>query len=356
MNKYIFELAVYFFLGIVVTVSFICKLIYNFIDKGRGQKIKAPKLVARKIIYSFILCISILMDIGGIPYFLDIPNAIANNYVSKEGIIKRIEYPHNKDSSDYYLIMDNAKYETGKPSEDVEEGDLATIQYMPHSKVISSIKLFSGRAVQKYKDITYYGYWKDGKYSGMGTMIYKSGEIYRGKWGKGEFISGSCTIKEKYFGIYIGEYSNERKNGQGVYIYDYGDKYIGDWKDGLESGRGTYFDKNGGKRVGIWKDGVFEEGSGTRIYDNGDKYIGQWKKNNYEGKGTFIYKNLGKYIGEFKNGVEDGKGTYIYKDGSRYIGNFKKDMFNGQGVLYGADGKETYNGLWKDCKSVKNEK
>ena len=45
---------------------------------------------------------------------------------------------------------------------------------------------------------------------------------------------------------YIGEWKNNKRNGQGTYLYgpnskNAGDKYVGEWKDGIYHGRGTYY-------------------------------------------------------------------------------------------------------------------
>jgi hypothetical protein len=39
---------------------------------------------------------------------------------------------------------------------------------------------------------------------------------------------------------YFGEWTEDLKNGKGVYKYNNGDKYEGDWQRGLIHGRGKY--------------------------------------------------------------------------------------------------------------------
>ena len=56
---------------------------------------------------------------------------------------------------------------------------------------------------------------------------------------------------------YVGEWKDDKKNGQGKYIYGKGngegDKYEGEWKDDKKNGQGTYFFPDGGKLVGEFR-------------------------------------------------------------------------------------------------------
>ena len=53
-------------------------------------------------------------------------------------------------------------------------------------------------------------------------------------------------------------------------------KYVGEWKNDKFNGQGTYFFNDGAKYVGEFKDGL-SHGQGTQIWNNGDKYVGEWK-------------------------------------------------------------------------------
>ena len=59
---------------------------------------------------------------------------------------------------------------------------------------------------------------------------------------------------------YVGEYKDNKRNGQGAFTYGpnsewAGDKYVGDFKDDLFHGQGTYTFSNGEQYVGDFKDG-----------------------------------------------------------------------------------------------------
>ena len=55
---------------------------------------------------------------------------------------------------------------------------------------------------------------------------------------------------------YVGEFKDDKRNGQGTYTYASGDNYIGGWKDNRKDGQGTYTYADGTVEQGIWKDGV----------------------------------------------------------------------------------------------------
>ena len=92
-------------------------------------------------------------------------------------------------------------------------------------------------------------------------------------------LEGDCInnfSKKNYSnGHYIGEFKNQKANGQGTFVWDDGDKYIGEWKDGNRTGQGIY----------IWNDG--------------SKYTGDFLNGERTGKGTMNYSDGGKYTGDF---------------------------------------------------------
>jgi len=75
---------------------------------------------------------------------------------------------------------------------------------------------------------------------------------------------------------YVGQWKDDRINGQGILLYINGLKYIGERYDGKRHGQGTMIYADGRKYVGEWKDDK-KQGSGTMIYADGRKYVGEWK-------------------------------------------------------------------------------
>ncbi len=109
----------------------------------------------------------------------------------------------------------------------------------------------------------------------------------------------------------VGSWSVETwTNCYGTYVFGSdsewaGDKYVGEWTDGKPNGHGIY------------------------IHSDGEKYVGESKDNNRSGYGTYIYSNGNKYVGEWKDGKKHGKGTFTFSDGTTYVGEWKNDNLKG---------------------------
>jgi hypothetical protein len=56
---------------------------------------------------------------------------------------------------------------------------------------------------------------------------------------------------------YVGEFKDDRFNGQGTYIAANGEKYVGEYKNGLRHGEGIFFKTNGSRLEGIWENHKF---------------------------------------------------------------------------------------------------
>jgi hypothetical protein len=198
-------------------------------------------------------------------------------------------------------------------------------------------------------------------------------------------FSGPCFGSRDYsHGQYIGQFKDDKINGQGTFAHASGDKYEGQFKDDKYDGQGTFIFANGKKYVGQLKDGK-KHGQGTLIWTNGDKYEGQFKDDKYDGQGTFTFANGTKYVGQWKDGKYDGQGTFynvkgsIYKQGlwsdnkfitanaePSFIEQIKtislKDLLSGAAwlgllipVLYGIRiQRKTNKDLEKDIKKIKN--
>ena len=152
---------------------------------------------------------------------------------------------------------------------------------------------------------------------------------------------------------YVGEWKDNKRNGQGTYAYADGDKHVGEYKDGKKDGQGTFtFGPNsewaGDKYVGEFKDGDFN-GQGTYTYASGNKYVGEFKDGKRNGQGTFTWPDGGKYVGEFKDGKGNGQGTETFANGNKYVGEYKDDKRNGQGTETFTSGNK-YVGEYKDDK------
>ena len=112
----------------------------------------------------------------------------------------------------------------------------------------------------------------------------------------------------------------------GTYSWYDGDKYVGEWKDDKKNGQGTYTSAGG------------------------DKYVGEYQDDMQHGQGIYTYASGSKYIGGYKDGKKNGQGTYISTNGEKYVGEFKDGKLNGYAIQYSADDSILKEGIWKDDK------
>ena len=119
------------------------------------------------------------------------------------------------------------------------------------------------------------------------------------------------------------------QNCFGTYTFADGDKYVGEYKDDKLNGQGTY---------------TFGDGP-----NKGDKYVGEYKDDKRNGQGTYTYANGNKYVGEFKDGKYNGQGTYrLSGNGNLYIGEWKDNKNSGAGKELNAMGNVIRQGYWVD--------
>ena len=126
----------------------------------------------------------------------------------------------------------------------------------------------------------------------------------------------------------------------GTYIFSNGDMYVGEFQNGKKNGQGTYtFATSGNKYVGEYKNDM-RSGNGTATYETGDKYVGEFK-NNKKTVGTFLFSNGEKHVGEFKSDKYDGYGIHSYPDGNRHVGHYKNNQRSEQVLSLLLVGKDT---------------
>jgi hypothetical protein len=82
---------------------------------------------------------------------------------------------------------------------------------------------------------------------------------------------------------------------------------------------GTWSDGKGYKYVGEWRDDK-QNGQGTATWADGDVYTGDWKNGAKHGQGKFIIKIGGSYVGGYRNDSMHGQGTFTYSMGDVYVG------------------------------------
>ena len=88
---------------------------------------------------------------------------------------------------------------------------------------------------------------------GLGIQVSEYGVIREGYWDNGKlFGQGRLIFRGNY---YIGEFENDKFNGDGIFWWEDGRKYVGHFKDNKRYEQGTQFTKQGEiERQGEWTD------------------------------------------------------------------------------------------------------
>ena len=102
---------------------------------------------------------------------------------------------------------------------------------------------------------------------------------------------------------------------------------------------GTLTWPSGQEYVGEWRDDK-KNGQGTSTYANGDKYVGEHRDGEFHGQGTYYFLANNefkgdKYVGEWRDDKRNGQGTYFWADGRVWHGLWRNDAW-GSGKQYAA--------------------
>ena len=132
----------------------------------------------------------------------------------------------------------------------------------------------------------YIGKFKDGMHNGEGTIIFADGETIVGFWENDVYVGTKTEwdAKSKRSDSGLQDCPSDQNlrydNCYGTLTWADGEKYVGEWKDNKKNGQGTYTWANGAKYVGEFKDNK-QNGQGTYTWANGDKRVGYWVNNEY---------------------------------------------------------------------------
>jgi hypothetical protein len=116
--------------------------------------------------------------------------------------------------------------------------------------------------MQKEYDAVYMGEYKKGLKNGEFTAIWPE-EKYVGQYQsdkKNGYGTDTWYLGEKQGQRYHGNFSDDSRNGFGVFSFRGGENdtiYVGQWKDGLKNGQGVLFTGNTVILYGIWKDDAY---------------------------------------------------------------------------------------------------
>lgn len=208
--------------------------------------------------------------------------------------------------------------------------------------------LKDGNGIFKSPTKIYVGEWLEGKRHGNGRCEYARGEIYDGEW-KDDKYCGEGTYWYENNEVYTGEFQQSLRHGQGTYAYLTGEIYEGQWVSSKRCGFGkmNILDTRWpGWYEGYW-DADKRHGKGKHTFTSGDFFEGMFQEDQYHGTGKITYGHKSVYVGEFLYGKKNGNGVFVLANGSIYEGGFNDDKFDGHGMFKYNNGK-TDVGVWKD--------
>ena len=198
----------------------------------------------------------------------------------------------------------------------------------------------------------YVGQVSNNKKNGVGTYITINGNKYVGEW-KDDIMEGQGILIDQD-GKYEGKFLNGLMHGNGILTLKNGRVYKGQFKDNKMHGNGILTDADG-KYEGQFFNGLMH-GNGVLTLNNGQVFRGEFKNNKYVSSQTsnqvdFTNANGDRYIGEVLNNKKHGSGTYIDANGNKYAGQWKNNMMHGNGILTLSNGR-VFKGDFKNNKYV----
>jgi len=107
----------------------------------------------------------------------------------------------------------------------------------------------------------------------------------------------ACGIISTFIFHRVSRYSTGKKLNIPFYRFVLAFTILGPF--GLFTALGMYYIRG---ILGKCVDGNCFDGQGIKVYQNGDKYIGQWKNGKHSGMGTYYHSDGSFVYGQWKNG------------------------------------------------------
>eukprot|EP01017_Pseudomicrothorax_dubius_P005002 TRINITY_DN11159_c0_g1_i11.p1 TRINITY_DN11159_c0_g1~~TRINITY_DN11159_c0_g1_i11.p1 ORF type:complete len:466 (-),score=101.55 TRINITY_DN11159_c0_g1_i11:96-1493(-) len=130
-----------------------------------------------------------------------------------------------------------------------------------------------GRGKYFYGDGGFYdGQWDNDQMNGFGKLYYQTGRLaYEGQWRDNQFngrgkmyneiaqpVTGPLDYRnfdllQEAWTTYEGDFLNDSKHGQGVWIFANGERFVGPFQDDCVQGQGIFYTINGQTIRGEWR-------------------------------------------------------------------------------------------------------
>jgi len=212
----------------------------------------------------------------------------------------------------------------------------------------------------------YEGHYKANQMDGLGTWIYSNGHQYFGEWKNDEMSGLGCYMfNPEGTEFSIGQYLNDKKQGEGLYQDPSGQQFIITYDQNNEVNRRpatfaemlSYFKKRVALRESVRGVAPKTFGAQTTLKIQslrtaaGVTYEGGMKGDKKHGFGYWTHPEGEWYEGYYEDGKQSGWGVYWWASGRHYIGYWKNGGMDGWGVyFFNAEETEYYTGTYRENK------
>lgn len=254
-----------------------------------------------------------------------------------------------------------------------------------------------GRGHWKHPDgEVYEGQYEENRQHGWGVYVFgKTGKMYIGQWIRGMLHGrGAYFFNSAKTAYYVGEYADDKKSGEGYYMYENNVLTCQTWKGGelvaereataaervlcsieLDSIERTtrpfapqilgalpaslevknFQFPSGATYCGQFS-GTKKFGQGFWSHPEGDWYEGQFEANRHQGWGVYVSGRSGKkYVGQWRGGLMHGWGVYFFtaQETEFFVGQYVEDKKHGIGLYHYAESGQSKEQLWSAGELVK---
>jgi S1-C subfamily serine protease len=108
---------------------------------------------------------------------------------------------------------------------------------------------------------------------------------------------------------------------------------------------GTIRFNDGETYVGEWRNDK-RNGQGTTTFPDGHRYVGEYRDDKRHGQGIYTFPDGEQYTGAYREGKRDGYGSLSLPSGEKYVGEWRADKRHGLGVRYARSGAAIQAGRW----------
>lgn len=206
-------------------------------------------------------------------------------------------------------------------------GDRVTATYEGAHRV----GLAHGRGVQVLSNgDRYEGEFVDGARTGHGVFVWNDSSDWAGDRYDGDFLNGARTGRGIYEWAsgwrYEGDFVDAAMHGKGRLVGPSGDVYEGDFQSNARHGYGSQSYESS-RYVGNFANDR-RNGQGTLKWNEGGSYVGGWLDDQQHGNGVEQWPDGANYKGGYANHRPHGFGAYRTAEGEEYSGVWNNGCFD----------------------------